>query len=78
MFISVRGTYREGKVELHEEIPGAEGTEVLVTFLQPVNGKVIDLAKHGISPEMAAELRGRLLPFADDWNAPGMEAYDEL
>ena len=26
----------------------------------------------------AAELRGRLAAWEEDWNAPGMEAYDRL
>ena len=26
----------------------------------------------------AAELRGKLASWEDDWNAPGMEAYDRL
>ena len=77
MLISVRGVYRRGKVELLEQIPDAEGTEGVVTFLTPME-KGVDLAERGISPEMAADLRQRLLPFEEDWNAPGMEAYDEL
>lgn len=77
MLVSIRGVYRQGKVELLEEVPDAEGTEVVVTFLRPME-KGVDLAERGISPEMAADLRQRLLPFEEDWNAPGMEAYDEL
>lgn len=30
------------------------------------------------SAQEAAEIRLRLLPFEDDWNAPGMEIYDAL
>lgn len=32
----------------------------------------------GWSAQEAAEIRLRLLPFEDDWNAPGMEIYDAL
>lgn len=32
----------------------------------------------GWSAQEAAEIRLRLLPFEDDWNAPGMELYDAL
>jgi hypothetical protein len=32
----------------------------------------------GWSDQEAAEIRLRLLPFEDDWNAPGMELYDAL
>ena len=38
----------------------------------------VDLRARGFTTEMAAELRQRLLTFEEDWNAPGMEAYDEL
>jgi len=31
-----------------------------------------------LSPEELLDLQARLEPFADFWNAPGMEAYDEL
>ena len=36
------------------------------------------LSDIGITPVEALELRLRLKPFEEDWNAPGMEAYDEL
>ncbi len=32
----------------------------------------------GWSRREAAEIRRRLLPFEEDWNAPGMDAYDAL
>ena len=32
----------------------------------------------GWSAQEAAQIRLRLLPFEDDWNAPGMEIYDAL
>ena len=44
---------------------------------QPERGE-IDLASRGITPEQAAEMRNRLISFEEDWNAPGMEAYDDL
>jgi hypothetical protein len=44
--------------------------------LEPRNPLLIrDL---GWSRREAAEIRRRLLPFEDDWNAPGMDAYDAL
>jgi len=48
-----------------------------VTFIPYEVGRV-DLSARGITPELAAELRQRLLTFEEDWNAPGMEAYDKL
>lgn len=38
----------------------------------------ISLEQAGLSREQAVNLRARLKTFEDDWNAPGMEAYDEL
>jgi hypothetical protein len=29
------------------------------------------------SPEELADLRGKLAAWDEDWNAPGMEAYDD-
>lgn len=77
MLRSVRGIYRNGKIELYEEVPGIEHAEVIVTFIPSEVGRV-DLSARDITPELAAELRQRLLTFEEDWNAPGMEAYDKL
>ena len=49
-------------------------TQVIVTFL---NEKEIDLRAYGINREQAEELRNRLAPFAEDWNAPEMDIYDD-
>lgn len=38
----------------------------------------ITLEQAGLTREQAANLRARLKTFEDVWNAPGMEAYDEL
>jgi len=77
MLTSVRGVYRNAKIELYEEVPGIERAEVIVTFIPYEVGRV-DLSARDITPELAAELRQRLLTFEEDWNAPGMEAYDKL
>ena len=36
------------------------------------------VADLGWSRVKAAEIRASLLAFEEDWNAPGMEAYDKL
>jgi len=51
----------------------AEDAPVPVTFFAP--GET-DLAAHGISLEQAAQPWARLASFAEGWNAPGMNAYD--
>ena len=40
-----------------------------------LNRNGLDLEKHGISPELAAELRAGLTTF-EDWNDPEMDIYD--
>ena len=38
----------------------------------------VNLTARGITLALAAEMRNRVLSFEEDWNAPGMEVYDEL
>jgi hypothetical protein len=72
---SVEGIYRNGKVELTEQ-PGdlRDDTLVIVTFL---DRPVIDLRALGIDARQAAELRVSLDRFAQDWNSPEMDEYDD-
>jgi len=72
---SVEGVYRKGQIEL-VEVPGdvRDETRVIVTFLQ---SGTIDLRARGIDEAQAAELRARLAAFAEDWNSPEMDVYDD-
>ena len=59
------------------------GKAEIVIIIQPLNDGQkrkgeIDLAARGITPEQAADMRNRVISFEEDWNAPGMEVYDEL
>lgn len=73
---------RQLLVDLPKHVPLGEAEIVII--LQPTpNGKKrqkgdIDLASRGINPQLAAEMRNRVISFEEDWNAPGMEVYDEL
>ena len=74
MYTSIAGIYRNGRVELLERPHHLkEELQVIVTFL---NEGEIDLRAHGIDEEQAAELRACLAPFAEDWNSPEMDIYD--
>lgn len=75
MWRSVEGVYRDGRVELLEPVPGETETRVIVTFLS--SGRVIDLAERGIDERHAADLRQRVKTFAEDWDRPEMDVYDE-
>lgn len=76
MLKSIEGTYRDGKVELSERVDEPGPVRVIVTFL--TDGTPVDLRSRGIGPEQAADLRGRLKSFAEDWDRPDMDAYDAL
>jgi hypothetical protein len=76
MVKSVEGVYRNGKVELSEPIAEAEGSRVVVTWVEEAGP--IELSDRGIDEFQAADLRRRLSSFAEDWERPEMNAYDEL
>ena len=73
---AVEGIYRNGKVELAEPIALAEGSRVIVTWIP--SSDPVDLRELGIGAAQAADLRHRLARFAEDWDRPEMDAYDEL
>jgi hypothetical protein len=76
MVKSVEGIYRDGKVELVEPLEGAEGSRVIVTWVQP--SPSVDLRERGINSAQAADLRARLGAFSEDWDRPEMSAYDDV
>lgn len=72
---------RKVVVDIPSDIPLGKA-EVMI-IIQPLRKKreqrgEIDLAARGITPGLAADMRNRVLSFEEDWNAPGMEVYDEL
>jgi len=72
---SVEGVYRNGKVELTGLPPDVhDDTPVIVTFLEAAD---IDLRERGIDEAQAAELRGRLETFAEEWDSEEMSLYDD-
>ena len=74
MSTTIKGIYRNGKIELSETPSDVcEGTRVVVTFLPPGS---IDLRERGINKAQAAEMRARLASFAEDWESPEMSVYD--
>ncbi|OFW28253.1 MAG: hypothetical protein A3J28_09815 [Acidobacteria bacterium RIFCSPLOWO2_12_FULL_60_22] len=74
---SIGGVYRDGKVELTKvplDVP--EGTRVMVTFPETSPKTNYDLRELGIDEAQAADLRARLRAFAEDWESPEMDIYD--
>ncbi len=53
-----------------------EERRVIARRLAELESGVVDLQNRGIDACEAAELRGRLERFADDWDSPEMAAYD--
>ncbi|QQE63433.1 hypothetical protein GFS31_00980 [Leptolyngbya sp. BL0902] len=84
MLQAIEGIYRNGKIELLEQPVASEGMRVIVTFLDGIAESVaassspVDLEEQGIGLEQAADLRSRLKTFAEDWDSPEMDIYDEL
>ncbi|MDW7682460.1 MAG: hypothetical protein SCK70_17980 [bacterium] len=72
---------RKVVVDLPPDIP--LGKAEIMIIIQPLKLKKerrgeVDLVARGITMEQAADMRNRVLSFEEDWNAPGMEIYDEL
>ena len=74
MLKTIPGTFRSGKVQLAESALDLPEGPVLVTFL---SAGASELVAPRLTPEQLADLRGKLAAWEEDWNAPGMEAYDE-
>lgn len=75
MLKSIEGVYRNGKIELVETPSDVrDKTRVIVTFLEP---RSVNLRARGIDEAQAAELRARLATFAEDWESPEMDIYDD-
>lgn len=76
MLSSIEGIYRDGKIKLVEMPTNIRNnTRVIVTFLK--GSDRIDLRARGIDEVQAADLRGRLSTFVEDWESPEMDIYDD-
>jgi hypothetical protein len=74
-FTTIEGVYRKGHVELAEQPANVpEDSRVIVTFLP---GGAVDLRARAITDEQARTLRERLASFAEEWESPEMDAYDD-
>lgn len=74
MLTAIQGIYRDGKIQLTEIPRNVDNdTPVIVTFL---TSGTVSLAARGIDEEQAANLRARLTTFAEEWDSPEMDVYD--
>jgi len=73
MLKTVPGTFESGVVRLGESVPDLSEGPVLVTFLE---ASPTGPTAPSLTPEQLADLRGKLAAWEEDWNAPGMEAYN--
>lgn len=75
MLMTLEGLYRNGKIELTEPLDNHfENTPVIVTFLAKHSQSV---SAFGLNESEAGELRSRLISFAQDWDNPDMDIYDD-
>jgi len=74
MLTSLQGIYRNGKIELERPPRNIrEETPVIITF---ISSGSVDLRSRGISRAQAKSLRAQLASFAEEWESPEMNAYD--
>jgi hypothetical protein len=74
MLTAIQGIYRDGKIQLTETPHNVDDdTPVIVTFL---TSGTVNLAARGIDEAQAADLRARLTTFAEEWDSPEMDVYD--
>ena len=73
---ATRGHVTDGRIEPEEPIPPGTQGPVVITFLD--ERATVSLEERGITRAAAGEARALLATFDDDWNAPGMEFYDDL
>ena len=72
--LTIEGTYKDGKVEFAEKPAQVNESRVLVTFLESDG---VDLRAHGVDEAQASDLRARLKTFAEDWERPEADIYDQ-
>lgn len=75
--VTMRTTISEDRrltIALPDDV--APGPAEVVVVVNPLRG--VDLAARGWTEREAADTRARLRSFDNDWEAPGMEAYDAL
>jgi hypothetical protein len=74
--VTYRGTIKNGVVVLPPDTQLADGTQVRVETVNGEESGGVDLRSRGINKTQAAELRVRLSSFAEDWDSPEMDLYD--
>jgi len=68
------------QAEIMIEIPKlshAQRREILRRILEIERNGSVDLSPRGIGETQAAELRSRLKTFAEDWERPEADIYDQ-
>jgi hypothetical protein len=71
------GKVSGGKVILPPDAELEEGASVRVVPLNGPGSGEIDLRARGIDPAQAAEVRARLAAFAEEWDSPEMDLYND-
>ncbi|MBC8228856.1 hypothetical protein H8E77_04825 [bacterium] len=72
MLYSIKGTYKNGVVELYDKIPYDDEVEVIITFLAKAEQ---DIQNHQITKE---HLQVQQLSLGKIWDNPEEDVYGEL
>ncbi len=73
MIQTVEGVFKNGTAQLLEAPVNISEARVIVTFLPNSIGPADGAS---FTPEEVADLRGKLAAWKEDWDAPGMEEYN--
>ena len=71
--LTVEGIYKDGRIELLENVAEVKQAKVLITFLENSD---VDLRSLGINKQEASELREKFAAF-EDWNDPALDVYND-
>ena len=71
--LTVEGIYKDGRIELLENVSQVKQSKVLITFLETSD---VDLQTLGINEAEAGKLREKFAAF-EDWNDSALDVYND-
>jgi len=71
--LTIEGIYKDGRIELLENVSQVKQSKVLITFLETSD---VDLQTLGINEAEAGKLREKFAAF-EDWNDSALDVYKD-
>ena len=71
--LTIEGIYKDGRIELLENVSQVKQSKVLITFLETSD---VDLQTLGINEAEAGKLREKFAAF-EDWNDSALDVYND-